>query len=1243
MYSDVVASRSPSPQRETAVVPLEHPVGVVNDLEEVVRERLSDNEKINTFVEEHLSELSVSSSAKQLTTEQHQLVKAAAEALTKQQKQHIHRRHAKVRARRSESVSSREEGTSKPKGKAPDPREWGNSGLTQEELDIETQAAVLDSYNNRNNYTNSSRQRERPKLEPRRPERPPVESASGNRRSVTTKRRTRGAEATVSRPIRPAESQPAAQIAARSYLGTALQNVGRSRNEKTRHSFPSDLQGSSYTSNESSDTDSESGSQTSSDKNRSENSSQRHRYHRQRERRRHHNKHRRRSASPASVIRPIPPKEYHGVADARLYHWFVCESEAYLRDGKVRGRRKVFLLSYFLAGKAYDFYTQKVSMNEEEWTLPQFYTELFNYCFPIDYRMQMRRALARCHQNEKSVAEYVHELQELFNMIGDIPEQDKVIKFWNSARPVIQKGLWRDNLNPEISSWDEVVSQAEVIEISENVAERRDRRHGQPPQPTGSTGNSRPKAQQTDRSIRSTKRKLNYELLANALIAKKRDTSLEIVHIELPLCPPGKNPLEIDSDEYVEVLDSLPVGAMCFGDPSQMAPVIPWPRDEWREHYPWWNEPRILARPWIGDCYAMVADSILTLEQPYPGDEGFDFSDVPPELRFNIVKQTTTDSYVIEDRLTGLHSTIFRSMLENPKFDISHWFAKKQARALNLDSRVKHRHQMGDALSVVATKLLTDGIASSYPCIKPDLDPEDRFYVHLADFGSDEYVVNDIDLEVYPRIPKAWLEDFQFDLVSWYRMFLDQQKIFETQYLKTHLEWCEDEATESPESEEDLELVSVSDIGVENNDLPDLASISDDEDDYSFEYEAEEGLPAGHISESLSNKEDDLYRNNPEGSPDSWSSSTLAKHQMGAVGDVLMERVQRVLNQCQPFPGDELFTDTIDGPRFVIERQNFDMIVVYDRLRFFESHIHLARLRWDTFSVGRWFAERCAVDAGLLEPWRCAHDWLASRRWKDTVMGRTLEQRTEEILHLGAPYENEEDCDESTDSRFEVTCPPLSDQFEVLDRYRGFIVDLPRISLEDPEFNVFEWYDSILAEIDEQSRIAVATDESYWPSVMPIVSQIFVERRDESVNGIEIGGVQVDRNRYPALQRNAAHVKGNQRILPKPIVVKVNVNGHPVRALFDTGSLGDFISTTLADQLNVERENLDAPLALLLAVQGSRSKINSVANIRIQYQGINENCTLDIANLHNYDLILGTPFMYQHKVCVGFNLARHYP
>ena len=175
------------------------------------------------------------------------------------------------------------------------------------------------------------------------------------------------------------------------------------------------------------------------------------------------------------VIEPIAPKEYDGKADARAYHWFVRESKAYLRDGKVKGQRRIFLLSYYLTDKAYDFYTQKVANDEASWTLTQFYDEMFNYCFPIDYQMQLRRNLARCHQNDKSVAEYVHELQELFNMIGDIPKRDKVLKFWNSSRSSIQKGLWRDNLNPETSPWALVIGRAEIIEISENVAERWDR------------------------------------------------------------------------------------------------------------------------------------------------------------------------------------------------------------------------------------------------------------------------------------------------------------------------------------------------------------------------------------------------------------------------------------------------------------------------------------------------------------------------------------------------------------------------------------------------------------------------------------------------------------------------------------------------------------------------------------------------------------------------------------------------
>jgi hypothetical protein len=46
------------------------------------------------------------------------------------------------------------------------------------------------------------------------------------------------------------------------------------------------------------------------------------------------------------------------------------------------------------------------------------------------------------------------------------------------------------------------------------------------------------------------------------------------------------------------------------------------------------------------------------------------------------------------------------------------------------------------------------------------------------------------------------------------------------------------------------------------------------------------------------------------------------------------------------------------------------------------------------------------------------------------------------------------------------------------------------------------------------------------------------------------------------------------------------------------------------------------------------------ARVRFQYQGIDEERLFDIININSYDLILGTPWLYQHQVCVGLNPGR---
>ena len=655
-------------------------------------------------------------------------MKAATNALTQSQKEVINNRKKKLPSTRSSSLSS-QEGPSRPKGKGIDPREWGNVNISRESLDIEAQDAAWKSLTQK---------------------KPANQTYTARKDNVTHSRDQRSSSVRL-----PAESRPVAQLAQDSYLGKTLRNISRAHFNEN----PSSRRDRSPSPSDSSPSDEEP-----SDIGDSDYSSERNR--RQRDNRHGRNRRRRKSSSssPRMVIKPIAPKEYNGSANARSYHRFVRESEAYLRDGKVKGRRRIFLLSHYLTDKAYDFYTQKVANNEADWTLSHFYDELFNFCFPIDYRMQIRRNLNRCHQNDKTVTEYVHELTELFNMIGDVSERDQVLKFWNGSRAVIQKGLWRDNLNPEVSSWSSVVAQAEIIEISENVADRRDRRVGLTSQPNNSYpsyggGSNRAKNKNTDRSSRSvsfeqrsgthsrahrnqssshtdnrsvssrgrdgahTSRgrtgyrgssrtshnsgidnrstpRITDKEKADRLAAGQcfvcggsdhfsRDCPTKKIVKSTGGKPPGTSSFNIEpsiseneDDATVEVLDSLPLGAISFEpdtifskitlrEPSEeeLEDIPSWPVSEWQDHYPYWKRPDILASRSMGYVYLMAANTVLTLEQPYPGDQLFMTSNLRPEHRF-LVRERQFE-YEIYDALVDMHIFLPKHLLKIPRFNLT--------------------------------------------------------------------------------------------------------------------------------------------------------------------------------------------------------------------------------------------------------------------------------------------------------------------------------------------------------------------------------------------------------------------------------------------------------------------------------------------------------------------------------------------------------------------------------------------
>ncbi len=64
------------------------------------------------------------------------------------------------------------------------------------------------------------------------------------------------------------------------------------------------------------------------------------------------------------------------------------------------------------------------------------------------------------------------------------------------------------------------------------------------------------------------------------------------------------------------------------------------------------------------------------------------------------------------------------------------------------------------------------------------------------------------------------------------------------------------------------------------------------------------------------------------------------------------------------------------------------------------------------------------------------------------------------------------------------------------------------------------------------------------------------------------------------------------------------------------------------------------PLPLQMAMQGSWSKINCGVRCQFEYQTLKGKCYFDVTNLSSYDVILGTLWLYQHEVTMGFNSSK---
>ena len=57
-------------------------------------------------------------------------------------------------------------------------------------------------------------------------------------------------------------------------------------------------------------------------------------------------------------------------------------------------------------------------------------------------------------------------------------------------------------------------------------------------------------------------------------------------------------------------------------------------------------------------------------------------------------------------------------------------------------------------------------------------------------------------------------------------------------------------------------------------------------------------------------------------------------------------------------------------------------------------------------------------------------------------------------------------------------------------------------------------------------------------------------------------------------------------------------------------------------------------------MSGSRGNLQNSATVRFKCHGVEEDRRFDVINIDGYDVILGTPFLFQHEAIVGFNPTR---
>jgi hypothetical protein len=107
------------------------------------------------------------------------------------------------------------------------------------------------------------------------------------------------------------------------------------------------------------------------------------------------------------------------------------------------------ILVNFMSANAAQCVMKHLTLRQGDWTLKLIYEGLFNYCFPPDFKLQLRDQLIGAHQGKNDVRDFHRDIETLAMRFPDVIEQQLAHIFWNGVNQYLRMHLIKKGLSPE--------------------------------------------------------------------------------------------------------------------------------------------------------------------------------------------------------------------------------------------------------------------------------------------------------------------------------------------------------------------------------------------------------------------------------------------------------------------------------------------------------------------------------------------------------------------------------------------------------------------------------------------------------------------------------------------------------------------------------------------------------------------------------------------------------------------------